>query len=325
MNLNVKAKTNNDINNETQFFSKGKIGFQNQLLSLILLLVIGTVLIGCPSRPIKPTVPEIVNEKSEEVGQRKTLPKVALLLGPGAIRSYAHLGVIREFERAGVPISAIGGIEWGSLVAALYGTKAKSHDVEWKLQKLKAEHIPQKTLFNSKFQATEISKIKPFLESTLEKTSIRQFSIPFGCMFQNTENAKRDWVSTGLSIDAVQSCLTFPPTFLSNGKKRSAISDIKGAADELKKMGADIVVYVDLLNEAPFHQMKSLEGKESEQILWSEVRSHLREQFDGVDWVVSVNLGGADLLDFDKRRNFVLAGQQAGLFVVKKIVSKYGF
>lgn len=313
------------MNKESRVATKFIEGHRNPLPMLILVLATGLVLTGCPSRPVKPTVPEIVNEKSEEAGQRKTLPRVALLLGPGALRSYAHLGVIREFERAGIPISAIGGMEWGSLVAALYGTKGKSHDVEWKLQKLKAEHIPQKTLFNSKFQAAETSKIKPFLESTLEKTTIRQFSIPFGCMSQNTENTKREWMGAGLSSDAVLSCLSFPPAFLNNGKKRSAISDLKGAADELKRMGADVVVYVDLLAEAPFHQMKSLEGKESEQILWSEVRGHLREQFDGVDWVVSVNLAGADLLDFDKRRNFVLAGQQAGLFVVKKMVSKYGF
>jgi NTE family protein len=46
--------------------------------------------------------------------------KVGLALGAGAAKGYAHLGVIRALERAGLPIDYLAGTSIGGVVAALY-------------------------------------------------------------------------------------------------------------------------------------------------------------------------------------------------------------
>ena len=45
---------------------------------------------------------------------------VGLVLGGGGARAYAHIGVIRALEEAGVPIDRIGGTSIGALIAAQY-------------------------------------------------------------------------------------------------------------------------------------------------------------------------------------------------------------
>lgn len=50
----------------------------------------------------------------------KRQPTVALVLGSGGARGYAHLGVLQALEEAGIRIDLLAGSSAGSLVAALY-------------------------------------------------------------------------------------------------------------------------------------------------------------------------------------------------------------
>ncbi|HWM92037.1 MAG TPA: patatin-like phospholipase family protein [Thermoanaerobaculia bacterium] len=52
---------------------------------------------------------------------------VGLVLGGGGARGFAHIGVIRALEEAGVPIDRVGGSSMGAVMAGLY---ARGHD--WK-------------------------------------------------------------------------------------------------------------------------------------------------------------------------------------------------
>jgi NTE family protein/lysophospholipid hydrolase len=50
---------------------------------------------------------------------------VGLVLGGGGARGFAHIGVIRALEEAGIPIDRIGGTSMGAVIAALH---ARGHD-----------------------------------------------------------------------------------------------------------------------------------------------------------------------------------------------------
>src|SRR5512144_2729444 len=47
-------------------------------------------------------------------------PKIALALGGGAARGLAHLGILKVFEDARVPIDMIAGTSLGALIGGLY-------------------------------------------------------------------------------------------------------------------------------------------------------------------------------------------------------------
>lgn len=61
-------------------------------------------------------------------------PRVALVLGGGGARGYAHIGVIKVLAKAHIPVDLIVATSAGSVVGALYGDSADAFDVERKLK-----------------------------------------------------------------------------------------------------------------------------------------------------------------------------------------------
>ena len=55
-------------------------------------------------------------------------PQVAVVLGGGGARGYAHIGVLKVLHDAGVPINLIAGTSAGSLIGALYADTASPTD-----------------------------------------------------------------------------------------------------------------------------------------------------------------------------------------------------
>ncbi len=81
-----------------------------------LLLLLAFALSGCVYNS-----PSILIPKSPPpLAMPKNPPEVALVLGSGGARGYAHVGVISVLRKAGVPINMIAGASVGSVVGALY-------------------------------------------------------------------------------------------------------------------------------------------------------------------------------------------------------------
>lgn len=55
-------------------------------------------------------------------------PRVALVLGAGGAKGFAHLGVIDVLRKAGVPIDMVAGASAGSVVAALYADNGNADE-----------------------------------------------------------------------------------------------------------------------------------------------------------------------------------------------------
>jgi NTE family protein len=83
---------------------------------LVMVAVFFFALVGCavkkPDINVPRTPPPIVMPKER--------PQVALVLGSGGARGYAHLGVIKVLRDAGVPINLIAGASAGTIFGAVY-------------------------------------------------------------------------------------------------------------------------------------------------------------------------------------------------------------
>ncbi len=61
-------------------------------------------------------------------------PRVALALGGGAVRGAAHIGVLRVFEREGIPVDFIAGTSMGAIIGGLYAAGLTLDEIEHRLR-----------------------------------------------------------------------------------------------------------------------------------------------------------------------------------------------
>ncbi len=171
--------------------------------------------------------------------------KVVLALGAGGARGLAHIGAIRAFKEAGIPVDAIAGISFGAIIGALYSLHMDIDMVEQKLRDYLSSSLFQETRRDMEMPHSERalgfleniqSTIKKgyFFTRALSRTSVvtpetfvlhmkelvgdhvfLDLNIPFRCLSIDIISGDPIVFSDGPLITALQaSCATpgfFPP------------------------------------------------------------------------------------------------------------------
>jgi NTE family protein len=242
-------------------------------------------------------------------------PKIGLILGPGALRSYAHVGVVQELVKQRMPIHAIVGIEMGALVAAIYANKGQPYDVEWQMMKLKEPDLVQKGLLSSQVKAGDVASLHDFINLALSSARAENSKVPFACPALQMEKQQVYLMSRGAYSDMLPYCLTLPPLFRPYQKNVAGVFSLRAAIDHLRAKGATYIVYVDLLSGP----VKINGASEDTQVLWSLAAETLSRPEKGLDYVIHVPLKEYDLLDFSRRREMIQKGQQSAVEAISKI------
>lgn len=265
--------------------------------------------------PDKTASPENPEESGEESTTKKQETKIGLILGGGAIRTYAHIGVLQEFSKRKIPIVAVGGIEMGSLVAAIYAMKAQPFEVEWQMMKLKEKDLLQKGLISSKNKILDVQSLDEFNNMVFAGFKAEQTKIPFTCPSLNIEQQKVYVLTKGSFKDMLPYCLAIPPLFRPFQQNIAGIFSLSVVADQLRAKGANFIIYVDAL-AAPV-KSDSFDGDALS--LWSLAAESSRQKSKNIDYVLQLPLRGFDLMDFSRRRELVQKGQQAALDAIKTL------
>ncbi|MGZ5278928.1 MAG: patatin-like phospholipase family protein [Pseudobdellovibrionaceae bacterium] len=257
-----------------------------------------------PSTAPAPTREEPVQQAPLPIG---VTPKIGLILGPGALRSYAHVGVVQALAKQKMPIHAVAGIEMGALVAAIYANKGQPYDVEWQMMKLKESDLVQKGLLSGQVQAGDVKALNEFMNIALSSNRAENSKVPFACPALQLEKQQVLVMNRGAYTEMLPFCLAFPPLFKPHQQNVAGVLSLKAMVDAVRARGATYVIYVDLLS-GPVR----LEGAEAgTQILWSLAAENLNRKEKGVDFILRVPLRDYDLMDFNKRREMIQKGQQS--------------
>jgi hypothetical protein len=254
----------------------------------------------------------------------KELPKIGVILGPGGLKAFAHVGVLREFARARVPIHAITGMEWGSMMAAFYSEKGLANDVDWKAFRMKDSDLSTGGVLRGG-RIRSMSDFDSYLSIALPSGSLDKAKIPFGC----PTIVKRDrlqFLSKGVTKDVVSRCLPFPPLLGAFGENIAAVDAIDESAAWLRSQGANLIVLVNVLGAGePLSSGKS-DDLYGTSVLWTEVRRKLMKvRAPVVNWIVSVNTAGKSVDDLSSRRANVELGAKAATDLTTKLTKQYGF
>ncbi|MBP2071309.1 patatin-like phospholipase family protein [Thermoanaerobacterium butyriciformans] len=177
-------------------------------------------------------------------------PKVGLILGGGAARGYAHLGVLKKLEEENIPIDFIIGTSIGALIGAIY---ASGNDLEkiikdvrdinfLKLIKMLDLNIPQKGFIKG-------DKIEKFLSNYI-KNDFDELKIPLYAIATDIKHGREIIFSNGPVIKAVRASISIPVVFEPVEFQNTKLVDGSiidfDAVDLAIKLGADIVIISDV-------------------------------------------------------------------------------
>jgi NTE family protein len=272
---------------------------------------------AAPTAPVQP--PSFLN---------KELPKIGLILGPGGMKTFAEIGVLREFARAKVPVHAVVGIEWGAVMGGLYANQGSANEVEWKALKLREQDLPGEGGFlSTRIKAQSVGILNDFMENVFSNATIEGGKIDYACPAYWSREDRFGWMAKGQTKLALRACLPYPPFFTDNGGVLAAPFAVEEAAAYLRSRGANVIVLVNVLANGELMPTRLAQGEQAmENLLWSEIRREmLRAKPPLVQHVLNINTTGHPITDFAGRRALIEKGAKEGADFVNKIVSEYGY
>lgn len=176
-------------------------------------------------------------------------PKIGLALGSGSARGWAHIGVIRALEEAGVKAEVVCGCSIGALVGAAYidgqldGLETWVSGLTWK----DVVGLMDVTLAGGLFKG---EKLLSFFEGQFADKEIAQLPQPFGCVATDLANGREVWLREGSVVQAVRASISIPGLFTPVNRDGRLLVD-GGLVNPVpvslcRALGADIVIAVDL-------------------------------------------------------------------------------
>ncbi|MCZ6564629.1 MAG: patatin-like phospholipase family protein [Gammaproteobacteria bacterium] len=139
--------------------------------------------------------------------------KISLVLGSGAARGLAHIGVIRCLEDRGFEIQYISGSSMGALIGGIYAAGELGAYVEW-VSALKRRNIIR--LLDLSFSRKSIfkgEKIIEVLNGMIGDRNIENLSIGFTAVATDINEQKEIWLTQGSLFEAIRASIAVPTIF----------------------------------------------------------------------------------------------------------------
>jgi len=268
-----------------------------KILSLLLILFSTW---GCSTGPI--------------VKERKAPPKIALVLGGGSSRGFAHVGVIRVLEQEKIPIHMIVGTSVGSLIGALYASDPNSFNLEWLSFSIEKDDIFDYSVIYSKMGPVQGERLEKFIQTKVRAKTFEQMKIPFYAVATDL-NEGNTWVfEKGSVAKAVRASCSIPGVFqpLELGGRMYVDGGVTDnlPVDVARAKGADIIIAVNISKNIRNPQINSLIDviMQSISIMGRELVTYKSR---GYDVLIEPNVGDVGMTDFTQKKRLMDAGIQA--------------
>jgi len=175
-------------------------------------------------------------------------PVVALVLGSGGNRGFAHIGVIKALEANDIPVDVIVGTSAGSVVGALYAGGYSGKEIEHIALELDREHLNDIDISKRGYIRGE--RLQDFIDRKLKSRSIEQLDKPFVAVSTQLRTGKEMDFNRGNTGKAVRASSSIPGVYypVQIGGEEYVDGDLKNPVpvSVAREMGADIVIAVDI-------------------------------------------------------------------------------
>lgn len=175
--------------------------------------------------------------------------RVGLALGSGAARGWAHLGVIRVLEQAGIRPDLVCGTSIGALVGAAYAAEELDNFENW-LRGLNFADVLSFMDVSMNGGMIKGERLMEFFRRKFIDRPIGELAIPFAAVATSLDTGTEVWLREGSTLDAVRASIALPALFMPVAHEGRVLVD-GGLVNPVpvslaRAMGADIVIAVDL-------------------------------------------------------------------------------
>ena len=216
-------------------------------LKLSPIILLAVALAGCALAPANhdggdaPRTVAIVPVKAQR-------PIIGLVLGAGGARGFAHVGVVKVLEEAGLDADVVVGTSSGALVASFYAGGMKAQTLEALALELDDNEIFDFTLFGPGL--VEGARLQDYVNRRLSGRPIEALGKPFAAVATEQGSGRMAVFNRGNTGIAVRASASVPKMFwpvIINGQSYvdgGVASRVPAAL--AREMGADVVIAVDI-------------------------------------------------------------------------------
>ena len=303
----------------------------------------------------------VIAQQQNEGG--KTRPKVGLVLGGGGAKGAAAIGILKELEREKIPVDYIAGTSIGAIIGGLYAQGYRADDLEklFRSQNWLALLADRDTTLvgkvykeedgviyvfgfpvrkkadadkNTGFWMLHGDHVYNFLDSLVSRSPVQrgtvEKAIPFSCVAFDIRRQQEIVLDTGSLARNMRASMAIPGAF--KPVQIDTLMLVDGGmgnnlpVDVVRKMGADIVIAVDLQQRkrddyrSPFAFLKGMGGF----LDWLAERPDIKKynvNRTKADLYINPDLGSYGVTDFNAKaiKAILKIGEDTGIQYRKQL------
>jgi NTE family protein len=280
-------------------------------------------------------------------------PKIGLVLSGGGAKGLAHIGVLKVIDEAGIKIDYIGGTSMGAIVGGLYaaGYTGKQLDSIFKAADYNAiiqDYTPRNSKnyyereYNDRYAVSlPFHKFKVSIPLSLSKglynynsitrlthefrheRDFKKLPIPFICIATDIETGQEVILDHGFLAQAIIASGALPTLYspvIIEGKYLIDGGVLNNfPVDEVIRMGADIIIGVDVQDELKDRDQLTEATKLLVQISNLQMIKKMEDKRILTDIYIKPEIGSFSVVSFDKTPEIIKIGEEAAFSVFEKL------
>ncbi len=246
--------------------------------------------------------------------------KIAVVLGAGASKGFAHVGVLKVLETHRVPIHLIVGTSAGSFVGSLYAYGFDAFQLQRMALELQKDDVVDLIVPDNGFIRGE--KLETYVNRMIRSSPLEKLRIPFHAVATNLQSGEETVFVTGNTGKAVRASCSVPGVFqpVRIGDKAFADGGLVSpvAVDAARRAGADVVIAVNISGGVGGTLPKGILDTllQSVDIMYAKIAA---AQIRNADVVIAPKVGHIASGDFEKRNEAILEGERAAVQTMPRI------